>query len=152
MKEKKEDNNTNEILKSLTKLAEEQRELMSKLALGGATKEIDKISKQLQATLITPSIKNAFKIADLYSSTLKDFEKSFASQNISSVQKLFDSTFPSHLKKDYELVFKTANQFKKTGSSKDLAPLIQEQIKTSSKTILLACFFQLSAILSVNNP
>ena len=114
MRREKKDKNTNETLKSLTKLAKEQRELMSKLALEGVTKEIDKISKQLQTTLASPSIRDAFKSANLYSKTIKDLEKSFASQNVGSIQKLFESTIPSYLKKDYGLAFKATDQFKKT--------------------------------------
>jgi len=129
MSKNSKEKNTNLTLNSLTKLVEEQRELMSKLAIGNTVADIGKLSKQIKTTLVNPSMKDAFKTADLYSSTLKDFENSFASQNISSIQKLFDSTLPSYLKKDYRLAFKATYQWKKTEEQLKSLGLLKDQTK-----------------------
>ena len=111
---KKKSKSLNSTLKSVAKLAEEQQELMSKLTLGTATKDIFKTAEQIRKTFENPALKDAFKTVDLYSNSLKALKNSLATHNIDSLQKLISSTLPSYLKKDYQLVFKATEQFKKT--------------------------------------
>jgi hypothetical protein len=128
MSKKRIDSKINPTLQSVTKLAEKQRELVSKLTLGNTVTDLNAISEQLRTTLLNPSLEQAFKTQDSYLSTLKNLEESLASKNISSIQK-FGMTIPSSLKKDYQLAFKATDQWKKTAEQLQSLGFITDQKK-----------------------